>query len=658
MPPSSLLKYAVSYKKKDGSLSISDDKLALTWSPSGGSPTVTIATADITNLQQTPASSPRVALKVFVGEEGHVFSFTNKEEPRQDADAVTAALRTVLTAKSTGVATQLAPSRTSTPAQNGGSNTPQPAAMAIAKAVSSRTDEDKQYDDAELKNNIELQRTLLASDKALNERFQQALRNKPESVSGIQFTAQFWSTRIHLLRAHAIERAQKQGEYNVLPDIKYTITPGLDGKADTKHINITKDQIRLIFKQYPVVRKAYDENCPPWTPPQFWEHFFASRLLKKLKGFVITREDAVDPKLDKYLDHRDAGPLSISQIPRFMDLAGNSQNHSQRQGNRPDVEMRESTYDQPILHTLNRLSEKLLSHVAPEDSEAHAPIGMDEQTFEELRLRDLAMEDVDNRITLNLREQQHYSGPGDDDLSADAKRYAQQDPKQVLTLLNSALQPVNLGSDESGTLRLDRAIGYHSDDDDSDTEMANGQTNGNTSKKKRLRIGSHAAITNTSTSIVSSISRRRKAASSDPHSLHGLSQSTFDTLTITHNTTTEFLHYFWSLFHSGDASKSSELAQLVTTLDRSLERIDAVGVQADKERNEKIEKMKTQVREYYERTGKRRKIDENAVTGGKKIVDAMVKPTVEALAVAVKAYRKAYDEQTKEAAATATGLSG
>jgi transcription initiation factor TFIIH subunit 1 len=46
----------------------------------------------------------------------------------------------------------------------------------------------------------------------------------------------------------------------------------------------------------------------------------------------------------------------------------------------------------------------------------------------------------------------------------------------------------------------------------------------------------------------------------------------------------------------------------------------------------------------------------DTIKGGKKVVDIMVKPTVGALAQATAAYRKAFDEQTKEAAAAAAAV--
>lgn len=647
----------MSYKKKDGVLAVSNDSKHLFWTPSappGSSPTVTITIVDITNLQQTPESSPKVALKVFVNEESYVFSFTDKQGARKEQEVVTDTLRNVISASKAAAPPQVSTPNPGTPgvAQNG--ETAQPAAMAIAKAVSSKSADEAWYDDAKLKSDFQLQRSLLDANKTLKERFNQALSDKPESVSAAQFTSQFWSARLHMLRSHAIEKAQKQGEYNVLPEIRFIRKPGeKEGDPDIKQLQITKEQIKLIFKQYPVIRDAYNENCPPMEANMFWTRFFSSRLLKKLKGEKITQQDPPDGILDRYLERNELGPASIGHIPTYMDLEGNEQNHSQRKGNRPDETMRPSNFDKvPILRVLNNLSEKMLSHVAPEDGETHGPIGMDEQTFEHLRLRDLANEEIDNRVTLNIREQQRLvAGEQQDNVSKEAALYAQHDPQQVLSSIRTDLRPFRLSGGDQEPYSLDKAIGFDPDSDSEDEETAH-QTNGSTPS----HFSAKPALQQATSDIISSIAQQREFASSDPENLHGLSQDTYNTLSTTHATTTEFLHYFWTLFLSGDNSRTAELAQLVSTLDRSLDRINAVAATADAERNKKISNVKRQMEAHEKRTGKKAKYDFDTILGGKKVVDAMVKPTVVALAQATEVYRKAFEEQTKEAAAAAAAF--
>jgi transcription initiation factor TFIIH subunit 1 len=645
-------KASVTYKKKDGVLAVSDDSKHLFWTPSappGSAPTVTITVVDITNLQQTPETSAKVALKVFVNEDSYVFSFTDKQTGRKEQEVVTEHLRNVISANKAAAAPPLV--STPNPGTPGDGDSAHPAAIAMAKAASSKATDEAWYDDSRLMFDGALHQSLFKADKQLHARFKQAMDNKPQSVSGPQFSSQFWSTRLHLLRAHAIEQAQKQGEYNVLTEIGYKLVPGeKDGDPDQKVFLINQDHVRTIFRLYPVVSEAFDASVPPMTAGEFWTRFFNSRLFKKLKGEKITQQEKPDGIMDRYLERHQFGPASIDHVPTYMDLEGNEQNHSQMKGNRPDWTMRPSTFDKvPILRVLNSLSEKMMSHVAPEDGEAHGPIGMDEQTFEHLRLRDLANEDVDNRVTLNIREQQRLlAGEQQDNVSKEAVLYAQHDPKQVLSSLRTELRPFSLSGGGQEVYSLDKAIGFDPDSDSEDEEAAH-QINGSMPS----HFSAKSALKHATTDIISSIAQQREFASADPENLYGLSQKTYDTLITTHATTNEFLHYFWTVFLSGDNSRTAELAQLVSTLDRSLDRINVVGAAADKERNEKVSDVQRRMDAREKKTGKRLKYDFDLIPGGKKVVDAMVKPTVVALAQATEAYSKALEEQTREAAAAA-----
>jgi transcription initiation factor TFIIH subunit 1 len=360
-----------------------------------------------------------------------------------------------------------------------------------------------------------------------------------------------------------------------------------------------------------------------------------SRLLKKLKGEKITDADAPDPMFDKYLGYQEKGPSTIGHVPHFIDLEGNEQNHSQRQGNRPDETMRPERV--PILRILNNLSEKMMAQVAPTDGEAHAPIGMSEDAFNELRLRDLQTEAGDNRVVLNIKDQQRLlGGKQQNGLSAEAQLYAKQPIDKVLEKLHTEMA-------SAANISLSKVVGIQSDSEDSDDESR---------PSKRVRIGSKGALTKSTQEMLASISRRRLAASADVSSRRGLSQSTFDTLSLTHNTTVEFLHYFWTLFLSGDGTRSNELAKLVETLDRSVDRIKMVSEQAEKEKLLEAESLKKQISALNARSTKRRRmeVDLERLGGGKQAVEEMVKPTILALASATAQYRKAFEEQSAQAA--------
>ena len=158
------------------------------------------------DLQQTPVTSPKIALKVVVQAAGasepenHVFSFTSATA-RKEQESITDILRNAISAlKSTSTSIPVAPAGPSVQDESG-----QSAAMAIAQAVSAgaRKATDGWYDDDRLRTDIDMQRSLLDSNPVLRQRFNESLRDKPESISISQFSTQFWSTRLHLLRAHA-----------------------------------------------------------------------------------------------------------------------------------------------------------------------------------------------------------------------------------------------------------------------------------------------------------------------------------------------------------------------------------------------------------------------------------------------------------------------
>ncbi|MCJ1391081.1 RNA polymerase II transcription factor B subunit 1 [Xylographa bjoerkii] len=623
------------YKKKDGILALSRDLQSVSWTPTappGSQPAVTLSVKNITNLQQTPASSPKVMLKVFaqspgaLASETHVFSFTSASQARAEADAIKDALSKAIQAAQAGALVPAAPGGVSSSA-----------AMAIASAVSSTLgagrDTSTLYDDDQLKSNVELQQSLLKANPSLSKTFMESLRTKPDSISNSQFTSQFWSSRAHLLRAHAIERSQTRGAYNVLSTIKPRT------EENTIKLSISKEQIQLIFSQHELVKRAYDENVPKLSEEVFWSRFFQSRLFKKLKGEKILEADATDAVLDRYLaldeDLERSRRMLAAHIPHIIDVEGNEQNHSQRKGNQPDFSMRPTSVDRvPIIRTLNSLSEKIMSHVAPNDVDPSAPIGMDEETFNSLALRDLQADAEENRIILNIKDQgRFFSSDKADDTSADALLYNQQDPNEVLKSVRTDL--ASKGAD----VDLASAIGV--DDDSSDSDSGEPHPG---------HVGSKASLRGATTRLFDAIAQQRAQnedlspsglSSAQAASTCDLSSTIFDRLSLTHATTTEFLHHFWLAFLSGDPLRAEEVARLVETLDRAMDRIRAVADDAEAERLKEVEKLKKQVRDHYERTHKKLSFHPDTVKGGAKVVNQLMGPTVTAIGVALRKYREA-----------------
>ncbi|MCJ1266774.1 RNA polymerase II transcription factor B subunit 1 [Lobaria immixta] len=625
---------SAAYKKNDGTLAISKDGQSVSWTPvapPGSKPALTLPVSSITNLQQTPATSAKVMLKIFAQTQGasaseqYVFSFTSPTTARAEADAIKDALSKAIQAAKSGSGVLAQP--------RGGS-----AAMTIASAVTSLPpgggNTDAWYDDSRLKSDVQLQQSLLKANPSLSKTFMESLRTKPESITSSQFTSQFWSTRIHLLRAHAIEKNQTRGAYNVLSSFKPMTVDG------TTKLSISKEQIQLIFNQHSLVKRVYDENVPRLSEEAFWSRFFQSRLFKKLKGERISEIDSTDQVLDKYLqydeDEERGKRLAASHVPHIIDVEGNEENHSQRKGNQPDLTMRPTSMDRvPIIRTLNALSEKIIVHVPPNDIDPSLPIGVDEETFNTLALRDLQGDAEENRVILNVKDQSRFfSSNKEIGISTDAALYAKQDPAQVLRLLKTDLARM------TSNPGLESAIGVDNDSSDDESQPKNGH------------VGSKASLAAATSQILAAVSQQR-AQTEDLHasaagfstalpaSTSGLSAPVFDRLSLTHATTTEFLQHFWSAFLSGDADRAEEISRLVETLNRAMDRIKAVADDADQERTKEVERVKKQMRDHYERTQRKMKFDFDSISGGAKVVNQLLGPTVKAILLAGKEYKKA-----------------
>ncbi|KAF4634624.1 hypothetical protein G7Y89_g3474 [Cudoniella acicularis] len=593
-PPASAVQGSAAYKKKDGTLSITRDQRSLQWLPVGARDSekaVAIPIANITNLQQTPESAAKVMLKVFEKSPDatesvtHLFHFNSSTNPRGEANTVKDALTALISAIKT--------SDSSLPRANGSG--PASAAMAIASAVTSKQSSasSKWFDDNALKVDIELQQSLMKKNPALHRTYMEARRTKPDTISDSQFNSQFWSTRTNVLRAHGIEVNQKRGQYNVLSAVK---PRQVDGELK---MNISAEQVQLIFSQHPLVKRVYDQNVPKLNEMDFWSRFFLSRLFKKLKGERIVETDSTDPTFDRYLNEsNDNGlneRLSGLHIPHIIDLEGNEENQGgSKRGNRADFTMRPgSAAKVPIVRTLNSLSEKIMAHVAPSDIDPADPIGMDEETFNLLALRDLQGDPEENRIMLNIKQQSQFFANEKSAISAEAALYEKQIPADVLSGLRTDLGPSRMDSRASGGLDLGSAIGVLEDSDSEEED-----------DEKTPHVGSKASLADAQKQILEGIrARRTEIDGSDANaSLSGLSQKLFDRLTLTHATTTEFLHHFWVIFLSGDPDRAGELAKMVETLERAMDRINAVAADAETEKEDAIRKQKQHIRDIWEKT--------------------------------------------------------
>lgn len=551
----------------------------------------------------------------------YLFHF-NTSEAKSEAATIKDILSRILANKNNDAATTGKSAPSKAPVAAGASES-----MAFASAANATPSSKSWYDDQQLKTNIALQQSLIEKDKNLNRTYRAALETKPESISAGAFNTQFWSTRVNLLRAHAIETAQKKGAYNVLSTVKPRT---VDGELK---LNISVEQVQMIFAQHPLIKKIYDENVPKVSAAEFWSRFFLSRLSKKLRGERVTDNDPPDAIFDNYnaSDNLRNVPSKIlsQQVPRVIDIEANEENQGGfKSGNAKDVEMRPRA-NIPLVQTLNSLSEKIMSNVAPSDLSKVAG-GPESKAGDELRLRDLGDELKQQRIALTVKEQNKFFVEENSASTANVKRFATQDPVRVVSTIRAAVQ--TLCTDGADGVDLQSIMDYDEGDEDDDEEGS-----GNLSETRLEVIQAEK-------DIMQGVSQQRSQKyghSSDTSAPMGLSHSLADECALTHATTIEFLNQFWATFLSGDAERAGELQHLAESLQRSTTRINATADNAEREREEIIAKRKQEIRQHFERTGKKIRWKPDMVGGGRNAVIKLMQPTMDALNNAQKDYAKA-----------------
>ena len=590
------------------------------------------------DLQQTPATAAKASIKILVPDGSHTFTFTSAAA-RDDQQMVRGLLQKGIEAAKAQETPAVTPAATAT-ADGGGAS----GAITTAQTVAATAQQDEElYADAKLLGDLKLQLSLLNSSPALRQRFDRAMKEKPTSVSLEQFSNQFWSTRLNLLRSHAAEKSQTTGSYNVLSVIK---SKNVNGSL---MLNLTKEQIEVVFRQHPIVKTAYNDTVPPLSEGEFWERFFHSRLFKKLKGERIPDDYVTDARLDKYLKYDDspdnAQQMLVGSIPMFINIEGNEQNHSQQKGNRQDWTMVPSSNEKaPILRVLNRMSEKLMKEVPLVDNH-HTPAGQDEDTYKELQLKDLQRASDDNRVVLRVQDQSRLFSAGQSvQTSSSAAVYTKRTPAEVLSTLQEDFGSFKPHGKTSG-VDLHSMIAV---DDDSDSEDESGAP-------KKLKVGSRSTRAAATVQIIAAVQKRhlhedeypsaKGVLNNEQATKLGISDTILDNLIMTHNTTVEFLHYFWDVYHSGNPERANEVAKLIETLDRSLDRIAAVANAAEAERTAAIEEARKRNELYYQQTGKKRKFNPDAIKGGASAVAQVMQPLNRAIDAARTQYQSVLNEQ-------------
>ncbi|KAI1472008.1 uncharacterized protein F4812DRAFT_449785 [Daldinia caldariorum] len=630
---------AAAYKKKDGILTLTPDRKNVTWTPNsapGGPPTVSLQISNITNLQQTPDTAAKVMLKIFDKPPGsaepvaYLFHLNSPSDPRAEANAIRDLLSKILAeAKNNDPSV---PRAATTAAGGSGS-----AAMAFANTAVAKSAAARVFDDDSLTNDIALQQSLMKADRHLSQMYMEGRKMKPEAMSDATFNTQFWSARINLLRAHAIENSQKKGPYNVLAQVRPTVQQSTDpDKPSELKLKFSVEQMQMIFSQHPLVKRIYNEHVPPLEQDKFWMRFFLSKLSKKLRGERVTDLEPPDKIFDKYDEYDDIKAFNskflAQHVPHIIDIEGNEENQGGfRSGNRKDLEMRpRGRKDVPIIQTLNSISEKLLTSVVPFENDPAQQAEAEDDSYRELALRDLRGDVEESRIALNIKEQSRFFSNETGTISETTAVYAKQDPSEVLKDVQGDLRSLNTYS--AGGVDLHASLGI---DGDSDSEDEGGKT---------PHVGSRASRKSAQKQILESMGQRRSqlfGQDSDEASPMGLPADIAHACQLTHATTMEFLRQFWSTFLSGDPDRAVELGYLAEALKRSKERIDAVAVEAENAREAQIKKRKEEIIQIYERTKRKVKFNSKSVRGGKEAVFKIMEPTIQSLDKAIADYQRA-----------------
>ncbi|KIP08401.1 hypothetical protein PHLGIDRAFT_29570 [Phlebiopsis gigantea 11061_1 CR5-6] len=235
-----------------------------------------------------------------------------------------------------------------------------------------------------------------------------------ELVMSRQITEnEFWEGREHILLAQAAQESQRKGKSGQLVDprpqtvdgeIKIVITPQL--KLD-------------IFEEYPVVKKAFEENVDKkLSEPEFWHRYFQSKLFNAHRASIrssaaqhVVRDD---PIFDKYLekddDELEPRRLREDRVDIFIDLGATLEDHGET-GNDKDVTMQAGKQRAvlPLIRKFNEHSGRLLDSVLGEGPTKRRRIeGRMEERYSQLDLEDLHDNQSAAGIALNMGDSKRY----------------------------------------------------------------------------------------------------------------------------------------------------------------------------------------------------------------------------------------------------------
>lgn len=559
----SLVTGAASYKKKSGLLTIYEDRSPsiLQWRAADNEiaiPSVEIVLSTISQMKATPATSEVMRLMVIVkpseGEEAqnYVFTFGNKlvmENIKESLQQIVARYKSALQA------TQFVND-----------------AKEKEKPLINTTFLDDALDTKRLLKNHELQQKLLLDDKLLMATFTQAvIKEKLDPL-------EFWSTRVHQLRAFALANSQKRGPYNVLSSIKPTAT-----SDNQVNVSVTREKIHTIFEQYPIVRKAYDDNVPRISEGEFWSRFFSSKLFRKLRGEKVNVNIRGDFILDKYInmdvDYEEQPEVEYN-VNKIIDLEANQEDDPSKLGNKPDMTMQQDAIPETVqvLRSMNRLSQKMMNSLEYEYSRSATPDTQSkEQREKDLVKRELTLADLQKRETTEYLKLNVLSSK-----TTNEEKTPETESQNKQTTLSIPTKPQFIQSLKA----MKRTLETTSFNLSSPYQPSKKPHIETTSRhiSQLITLNAKQSQQTWSSSASSSAEHTTSIEIQDQISKDTIDQQTLESLRITHSTTVEFLRHFWQHFQSGDEKSIGQLRSLAGSLVKSLERINSAidNVQGDK----------------------------------------------------------------------------
>ncbi|KIO32239.1 hypothetical protein M407DRAFT_215073 [Tulasnella calospora MUT 4182] len=178
--------------------------------------------------------------------------------------------------------------------------------------------------------------------------------------------AEFWEGREHLVLAEAASESQRRGKPSVIVDPR----PVRDESGNAV-MKLTPAMIEELFDEFPVLRKAYDENVPkPLSDAEFWKRYLQSKLASRnrasARGAASEHTVKDDPVFDKYLEKEDDDIEPRRQldmhVPKTVDLYATAEDHPET-GNTQDVTMQAGKQRQalPLIRRFNEHSERVLN---------------------------------------------------------------------------------------------------------------------------------------------------------------------------------------------------------------------------------------------------------------------------------------------------------